>query len=46
MKGFYTGYNYCGWIDGKYYIFVSESDYKEAYYDYYNRLEEAEENEI
>ena len=40
MKGFYTGYYYYGYIDGRYYMFASESDYKEAYYDYYNRMEE------
>ena len=40
MKGFYTGCYYFGYIDGKYYMFASESDYKEAYYDYYNRMEE------
>ena len=40
MKGFYTGTCYCGWIDGKYYMFASESDYIEAYNEYYNRMEE------
>ena len=35
MKGFYTNYYYCGWIDGKYYMFTSEQDYIEAYNDYY-----------
>jgi len=37
MKGFYTGYLYCGFIDGRYYMFASEQDYIEAYNDYYNK---------
>ena len=29
MKGDYTSYSYYGYVDGKYYPFASESDYKE-----------------
>lgn len=32
MKGFHTGEGYMGYVDGRYVLFASESDY----YDYMN----------
>lgn len=30
MKGFYTGSGYCGYVDGRYVLFSSESDYYDS----------------
>ena len=30
MKGFYTGNGYCGYVDGRYVLFSSESEYYEC----------------
>lgn len=31
MKGYYTSYGYMGYINGKYRLFATESDYAEYY---------------
>lgn len=31
MKGYYTSNGYMGLIDGDYYLFADESDYREAF---------------
>lgn len=38
MKGFYTQSGYCGYVDGRYVLFSSESDY-------YESVEERDEDE-
>ena len=30
MKGYYTGSGYCGYVDGRYVLFSSESDYYDS----------------
>ncbi len=31
MKGYYTSYGYMGYVDGKYRLFATESDYIELF---------------
>lgn len=33
MKGYNTENGYMGYVDGSYYLFASESDYYDVYYD-------------
>ena len=33
MKFYYVGYSVMGWLNGKYYPFATEEEYKEAYAD-------------